>query len=93
VAIATRTTRKVLKTVEVTEPSFMLELSEAEANTLGALTMRVSGSIVFSPRKHVDSIASALSAAGIRRDSTPEYSLIDDYPGRSSIHFSDYPEE
>ena len=51
----------------VTEEKIVLELSKEEAETLQEILARIGGSPEFSPRKHCDSVHSALNNAGIGR--------------------------
>lgn len=78
------TPAKVVKT-------FTLELSEAEAATLVALTGKCSGSAERSPRGHTSNIYTVLVRAGLGFWAIPESDLIkaDQY----SIHFDDYSDD
>ncbi|MGW2919506.1 hypothetical protein ACWDBF_16785 [Streptomyces angustmyceticus] len=86
-AEATKNTRTVVETV------FTLKLSTEEAETLTAVLVKVSGSLVDSPRKHTDSILKGLRKAGARdweADGHP-YWLAD--KAQRGIYFNNYGSE
>lgn len=71
------------------EPTIILELSKEEAEALAAVSAKIRGHYLKSPRRHLDSVLSALEEVGIHYDKSPHFDLwtkgqslwVQDYPG------------
>ncbi|MFF8367868.1 hypothetical protein ACF05W_03435 [Streptomyces lydicus] len=74
----------------VVETEFALKLSTEEAETLTAVLVKISGSLVDSPRQHTDSILKGLQKAGARdwESNGHPYWLLD--KSQHGVYFNNY---
>ena len=93
-ADAQRVTEIRPRWVEQEVDSYILTLTQDEANTLASILSRIGGNSELSPRKHADSISRALRSVGVNYRRTPEDALHSDgHPNvayRSAIRFDNY---